>query len=755
MRDMLLVGGFAMPYGTIVGVAGPIFSGLMLQYGIEKAAIGIIVSLAQFTAVLQTITFRLTDLPNPRALVIGVGTFEILFTVSVITAPLWVPAQWTFVAVVALVMLGWGSAQLLIPTFNTWFAGIVPPELRGRYISRRTFVQYSVGIAASLLAGRFIDAVPGYGGFAVLYGVACVFGLATYWVLFRTPLPRLGGSDDDDEGRRSHWQQLLTPLRNAEYRWFVAFNLLLTAVLTLPGPYYNVFMIDHLSLSYSTIAVFTSTQMVVIGLGFRLWGAIVDRFGGKPMIQLLFVPTIVMPSLWAFASPESYWTVPLAMILGGLGYSGLSIANSIMLYAIIPQDGRKSSYFATWSVSVGVASAVAPALGSAVIGLLDGVEITILGAAFNRYHVLFMLASACGVVPGLMVARLPQLGSDRPGVVISQLRRGNPFSLAYNFFLLGRAGEPNRQAGLLRSLGRSRSPLAVGKLLASLEDPNPDVRRSATLALGDTGQPEVLEVLTRHLADAESDIRREAARALGALREGAAVVHLVEALDDSDPEVRMAAADALGKLPEPESRDALVERLRGPFDRSLMPVIVDALSHGPYGESPGDTRMVPIAADLLPRFRSRAVRHQVIQAVARALGFGAALVRVSQMNPYDRDANLQERIGAARTMIGDLPWSAEEALGVVTRFERMARAVSDGASDRFYALAASVAADISRISDGVGSEVPTEVSVGCALPGQLQDNGYLSESEDHGIMFIVLLIQRMVARARARLDRSS
>jgi hypothetical protein len=40
MRDMLFVGGFAMPYGTIVGVAGPIFAGLMLQMGVEKAAIG-------------------------------------------------------------------------------------------------------------------------------------------------------------------------------------------------------------------------------------------------------------------------------------------------------------------------------------------------------------------------------------------------------------------------------------------------------------------------------------------------------------------------------------------------------------------------------------------------------------------------------------------------------------------------------------------------------------------------------------------
>ncbi len=748
MRDMLFVGGFAMPYGTIVGVAGPIFAGLMLQMGIEKAAIGLILSFAQITGLVQMVSFRLTDMVHPRKLVIGVGTIEILMTIVVISVPLWVPIGWRFPAVVVLIILAWSAAQTHVPTFNSWFASIIPADLRGRYISKRTFIQYVVGIATSLIAGRFIDLVPGYIGFAILYGVALVFGLATYWVLYATPLPQLSSTESDEVAPESHFGRLMVPLRNPEYRRFITFNIVWTLVIAMPGPYYNVFMIDGLKISYSTIAIFTSAQMIVMGVGFRFWGIIVDRFGGKPMIELLFIPTIVMPSLWALARPESYWIVPIAMILGGLGFSGLSIANSIMLYAIIPQQGSKSSYFAIWSISIGVASALAPAVGSAVIAFLDGFEMTVFDYALNRYHLLFILTSICGVFPGLLITRLPRLGADRPMYMISQLTRGNPFSLAYNFFLLGRVNQPTKRANLIRSLGRSRSPLALEKLIASLENPDPEIRRSAALALGDSGQPKAMQVLIAHMNDPQSDVRDEAARALGMLGDDAVVPHLIAALDDADTELRAAAAESLARILIPEARDALVEKLNGPFDRALFPIIFEGLSRGHDGSKIGDLRMVRPAARVLPDIGSHALRLQVTNAIARALGIGDEYSRLIQQNPYDRDSDLHARIGRARRAVSELPWESDEVLGVVTTFERMALAQMENDIPTFIAHACGVAELIcKRFSNG--ADEPTVISEGCAALRILRETDQLSALGDYAVIFTVLVIHRIIVAAQS------
>jgi MFS family permease len=749
MRDMLYVGAFAMPYATIVGVAGPIFAGLMLQMGIEKASIGLIVSFAQITGLIQMASFRLTSSKHPRALVVGVGTLEILLTVSVISVPLWVPADWTFTAVVALVVLGWSSAYIHVPTFNSWFASVIPAELRGRYISKRTFIQFMIGIATSLVAGKFIDLVPGYSGFAVLYLVATAFGLACYWVMYRTPMPRLAAEEDSGIEEESHLQRLARPMRDTVFRRFIFFNIVWTLVIMLPGPYYNVFMIDQLQFSYSMIAILTSIQMIVMGFGFRFWGAIVDKFGGKPMIELLFVPTIIMPSLWAFASVDSYWTVPVAMIIGGLGYSGISIANSIMLYSIVPQDGEKSSYFAIWSMATGVASGLGPAIGSGVLTLLGGTEISLLGWTFGSYHVLFALTSVCGVFPALLVLRLSRLGSERPGHMINQITRGNPFSLAYNYFLLSRVDQPARQANLLRSLGRSRSPLALNKLIVSLDHPEPAIRRSATLALGDTGSAEAVDVLLERLVDTESDLRCEAARALGALGVPTSVTPLTEALSDGDTELRVAAAEALGRISGEAACTALVEVLDGPFDRTLFPTAFDGLSRA--GKGMGDLRVVRRAARLLPRFGSHAVRLQVVNSIARALGFGDEYARLALADPYDRDSSLHRSVTRTRRHTTDLPWPEDEALDVVMDFESMVLHLTEGDDrgflDRAHNVTRHICGRFGPDNDADDSEPVSAIVECCAAISIMYENGELIRLESNGLAFTTLALELLARLA--------
>lgn len=749
MRDMLLVGAFAMPYGTVVGVGGAIFAGLMLQFGIEKAAIGLIVSLAQLTGLIQLASFRLTDTVHPRALLLGVGTLEILFTVSVISVPLWVPREYTFAAVVLLVALGWAAAAVHAPTFNSWFASIIPSEMRGRYVSRRTFAQYAIGIAASLLAGKFIDTIRGFTGFAVLYLVALVFGLVCYWVLFRTPLPRLSSQTKEDTEAESHWARVLKPLQHREYRTFVIFNMVWTLVASMPGPYYNIFMIDGLRLSYSTIAVFTSSQMIVMGLGFRFWGIIVDRFGSKPMMQLLFIPAAAMPALWAFATPRMYWTVPAAMLFGGLMWAGLSIANSIMLYAIIPQDGRKSSYFAVWSVSLGLVNSLAPALGSGVMKLLSGLHVEAFGLVFDNYHVLFVLTSVANIAPALLLVTLPELGSQRPGYVISQLTRGNPFTLAFNFFLLGRSDTAARRAELLRSLGRSRSPLVVKRLVAALDDPVPEVRRSAALALGESDQPEAVDVLMRHLTDPDSDIRAEAAHALGMLQEATAIPHLAGLLGSNDSELRIAAAEALGRIDSPVAREALVKRLRGPHDRTLFPTLVESLSH-PVGDGPlGDLRMVRPAVSAFPALRSHVMKTQLLNAIARCLGADDEMLRLTTQDPYEQDARLLRLINETRKVLLELPWPEELDLTVATTFEHMALAQAENRVPVYVDTAVRLAAMIrTHFTDRKPGDAPDMVEEGANALIVLEATGGLTTLKEWGVVFAVLVLHLIATQAR-------
>lgn len=89
----------------------------------------------------------------------------------------------------------------------------------------------------------------------------------------------------------------------------------------------------------------------------------------------------------------------------------------------------------------------------------------------------------------------------------------------------------------------------VARWVARLQDPNENIRFSATLELGRLKDPRVAKELVAVLrADGDYYVRLGAATALGDIEAYDGVSALIEALDDQDTLVRTAASDALKKV---------------------------------------------------------------------------------------------------------------------------------------------------------------------------------------------------------------
>ncbi|MHC4262898.1 MAG: HEAT repeat domain-containing protein [Planctomycetota bacterium] len=157
-------------------------------------------------------------------------------------------------------------------------------------------------------------------------------------------------------------------------------------------------------------------------------------------------------------------------------------------------------------------------------------------------------------------------------------------------------------------LGFSTSEVALGPLLAALDDPELEVRRQALLGLGlladpqaptdelttilrmdsDAGarhnacyalfrmvgqgarSPEIATAFRLALLDAEAAVRVQAARGLGVLVDGAAVDDLAAVLNDDVDLVSMAAARALRQIAEEDLTQ------RGPVARAMVTAWIDA-----------------------------------------------------------------------------------------------------------------------------------------------------------------------------------
>jgi HEAT repeat protein len=118
------------------------------------------------------------------------------------------------------------------------------------------------------------------------------------------------------------------------------------------------------------------------------------------------------------------------------------------------------------------------------------------------------------------------------------------------------------RANAAESLGKIKDSRAVDPLIEVLKknDEDPEVRRRASMALGEIGKP-ALEPLIAALEDENSSVRSYAAEALGFTKDTRAVEPLIVALGDEEPGVRWDAAVALGKIGDSRAVESLIVAL--------------------------------------------------------------------------------------------------------------------------------------------------------------------------------------------------
>ena len=619
LRTFVAASGMWGAWNQCLGIGTAAFTGYALFLGADEAFIPLFTTVGYLLAGAQLLAPILgRRLRNRRRFIIGGGLIEIACRGSIIFIPLLVWPELRVHALLLLVSFSLLFGYAVSPYYSTWIANTVPEQIRARFTSRQTIISSVVALVAGFAVGWFLDLFEEgskYQGFTWVFAVGWLFGWLGYLTLTRAPAP----TADDDEAVGSSTRLLLQPFKEHDFTLAVLFFALWTFATGISGPLYTVFMLEHLHISYTEIAVYNGLFMVTSIAGYRLWASLVDRFGSKPVLQLLFLPAAALPLLWALNQPGAHYFVPIAMVLAGILFSGAGVAGSPLLYSLLPPGSQRPYYMAAWSTTINLVGALGPLSGSFLALYLHGTQIHAVGLTFGNLQIIFFIAFAAQLLPfpflHFLHDRRSTLGSR---ALLSSLLRGNVLSYVYNATVYSLASGAQRRARAALALGRSRSPLATDQLIQALADASPEVRRSAARALGDTSSQEATRRLVAELTDGTSDVRPEAAEALGRLGDSSSVDPLLDALDDADPRVRISAIRGLAQIGGDDARELLFWYLSGSFDPLTFPTLVDVLG------DLGDHRVVRPALRRLGDFKSPAVRLQLLNSVCRCLGAGSS-----------------------------------------------------------------------------------------------------------------------------------
>ena len=192
---------------------------------------------------------------------------------------------------------------------------------------------------------------------------------------------------------------LVEPFRDVNFLRAVLFYGLWTLALGLAGPLYSVFMLDKLQISYTEISIFNAFFMATSIAGYRIWAGLIDRFGSKAVLQIMVVPSTLIPFVWIFNIPDSYYLVPVALVLSGIFFSGIGVAISPLVYSLLPQGEKRTLYLASWSVAVNLMGALGPFLGSVLAYQLQDVHLELMGFPITNLQIIFAISAGARGFP--------------------------------------------------------------------------------------------------------------------------------------------------------------------------------------------------------------------------------------------------------------------------------------------------------------------------------------------------------------------
>jgi len=288
----------------------------------------------------------------------------------------------------------------------SWMSDLVPREMRGRYFAWRNTILNVIGMAVNVLGGRILDAYKAAGmlarGLAIIYTGASVSSTIAAGVLSKQPEPPAVIEAPPLK------KIFITPLRDANFMnllKFVSFWYLLAGI---ASPFYLVHMLTNLSMSYSTIAIYSIVAGVASLIFQILWGRAVDRFKCKPVLAINFFFAAFLPIIWVFARKDFFLPIWIDAFLTGIFWSGINLSLFNILFSLTEDKQLKEGYFAVFSTISGIFGFIAATLGGFVAQALEPVRLNVFGLTLINYHLMFIFASLARFASMLFLVKVKE-----------------------------------------------------------------------------------------------------------------------------------------------------------------------------------------------------------------------------------------------------------------------------------------------------------------------------------------------------------
>ena len=390
LRASTIDGVFAAVFS--ITTTGILLSNFLVELGASPVVFGMVSSIPMVVNLIQPLGAYLSERSTSRFhyALLTFGISRILWIALV--AAIWMAGLGlvnshqliilTLIIVLATNLLGGlGSASWL-----SWMAEIVPRRLRGRYFGIRNTISSFTNFVCVPLAGVAVS--MWYGGSLQGYGVMLAIGIVSgiisigcqHYKIDVNPqeenllIRRIQKARESKEVKESTLYSPSAPftppvsiLNNSNFlRYLTYFGLWMFAV-NLSAPFFNLYMLDTLSLDVSLVTLYGSLQAGANLLLMILWGRLADKIGNRPILLIVGLLVAATPILWLGVGGNNSFDVflwlPLLHVLTGGTWAAIDLCSNNLQIGVAPLRNQ-SRYFGTAAAVAGVTGALGTTIGS-------------------------------------------------------------------------------------------------------------------------------------------------------------------------------------------------------------------------------------------------------------------------------------------------------------------------------------------------------------------------------------------------------
>lgn len=380
--------------GNLIG--GNFFTGLLLLLHAGDGLIGFIAMLGFLGNMLQVFSPLLLErFQQRKRFLIGVRVALYLLNVVMIGLIPYLPASegLRLGLIICTLMLLHILNALTSPGFQVWHIKSVPEADRAGYFTVNSILNGIVVYSVILGAGAFVDRFKAAG--TELVGLTWLrilaVGLCVVDIFLLTRIKEYPYERSGEVFRPV--DLLVRPFREKKYLISVATACLWSFIANMPGPYFSVYMLKELQVSYSFLNVVNMVNIPVLLFIAPLWRRRVNRvswFGTLTFaVTLYLVHLFVLP----FVTAKTLFLYPVAVIYALIMAPGINLVFANMTYMNLP-DKDQTNYISFYAAMNNLAAFLGTLAGRQFIAATGGLRINVLGTDMgNKQYILLLTGS--------------------------------------------------------------------------------------------------------------------------------------------------------------------------------------------------------------------------------------------------------------------------------------------------------------------------------------------------------------------------